>query len=104
MNMQTIGKITPLWDTLPIWQKDTDAAALDDAAPLFADIFRSAIESVKETDAAKNEAEYLLATGQLDNPAVVSIASTKAQLSLNMLIELRNRALDAYNELSRLSI
>ena len=68
------------------------------------DIFGAAIDSVKETDAAKTQMEYLMATGQLDNPALLTIASTKAQLSVQLLVQLRNRALDAYNELMRISI
>ena len=40
----------------------------------FGDIFRSAIENVRQTDAEKTQAQYLLATGQLDNPAALTIA------------------------------
>ena len=70
----------------------------------FQDIFQSMIDNVKETDAAKNEAYYALATGQLDNPAVASIAATQAELSLSLLIQMRNKALDAYTELMRISL
>ena len=86
-------------------------AALEDAAgPVsgilepVTDIFGAAVQSVKETDATKTQMEYLLATGQLDNPALLTIASTKAQLSVQLLVQLRNRALDAYNELMRISV
>lgn len=68
------------------------------------DIFGAAVDAVKETDATKTQMEYLMATGQLDNPALLTIASTKAQLSVQLLVQLRNRALDAYNELMRISI
>ena len=68
------------------------------------DIFGAAVQSVKETDAEKVQLEYLMATGQLDNPALLSIASTKAQTSVQLLVQLRNRALDAYNEVMRISV
>ena len=68
------------------------------------DIFDAAVDAVKETDATKTQMEYLMATGQLDNPAALSIASTKAQLSVQLLVQLRNRALDAYNELVRINL
>jgi len=71
---------------------------------IFSDIFQSAIENVKETDAEKNRAEYLLATGQLDNPADLTIAATKAQTSVELLVSLRSKALEAYNELMRISL
>ena len=71
---------------------------------MFGEILQSAVENVKTTDAEKNKAEYLLATGQLDNPAELTIATTKAQLSVDLLVQLRNKALDAYSELNRLSL
>ena len=71
---------------------------------LFGSIFESAINNVKETNAEKVNAQYLLATGQLDNPAQLGIAGYKAELSLQMLIQLRNRALEAYNELKNMSV
>lgn len=75
----------------------------DDAAGMFGSIFQSAIDNVKETDAAKNEAQYLLATGQLDNPAELTIAATKSQIAVELLVQLRNRALEAYNELKNIA-
>lgn len=99
--------MTPLWETMPVQSLDgtqkteKKKSASDD---LFGDIFSSAIDAVRETDAEKNQAEYLLATGQLDNPAALTIASTKAQLSVDLLVQLRNKALDAYNELMRISM
>lgn len=69
----------------------------------FGSIFQSAIDYVKETDSAKNEAQYLLATGQLDNPAELTIAATKAQIAVELMVQLRNRALEAYNDLKNIS-
>lgn len=70
----------------------------------FGDIFKMAIDAVKETDAEKTQLQYLMATGQLDNPAELSVASSKYELSVNLLVQLRNRALEAYNELMRISL
>ena len=71
---------------------------------LFESIFRDAIENVKQTDAEKTEAEYLLATGQLDNPAALTIAATKNEIAVELLVQLRNKALDAYSEITRISL
>ena len=71
---------------------------------IFGDIFQSAIENVKQTEAEKNEAEYLLATGQLDNPALLTIASTKNQIAVELLVQLRINALEAYQEITRISL
>lgn len=84
-------------------QKPTGAASAGNNG-IFADIFQTAIDNVKTTDAEMNETQYLLATGQLDNPAEATIATTKATASVELLIQLRNRAMDAYSELTRISL
>ena len=71
---------------------------------MFSDIFQAAVDNVRQTDAVKNDAQYRLATGQLDNPAELTIAATQASVSVELLVELRNRALDAYSELMRISM
>lgn len=100
MEFQSITPIRPL-------QTDSAQAAGGSGktqSTLFGDIFRSLVDNVKETDAAKNEAYYALATGQLDNPAQASIAATQAELSVSLLVQMRNKALDAYSELMRISL
>lgn len=103
MNIQTLAAIQPLWGADAAGDTTSVGHAVGPTLP-FADVFQSAIESVRETDAIHNEKEYLLATGQLDNPAEVTIAATQAAASLELLIELRNKALDAYSELMRISM
>lgn len=71
---------------------------------IFGSIFKNAIQNVKDTDAEFTQAQYLLSTGQLDNPATALIAYTKEEVAVNLLIQLRNRAMDAYSELTRMSI
>jgi flagellar hook-basal body complex protein FliE len=70
----------------------------------FFSIFQDAIQNVKDTDADLVQSEYLLSTGQLDNPATVTIAATKSELAVSLLVQLRNKALDAYSELTRISL
>ena len=78
------------------------AAVQENEMGTFGPIFQSAIDYVKETDAEKTEAQYLMATGQLDNPAELTIAAAKAQIAVDLLVQLRNKALEAYNELKNI--
>ena len=71
---------------------------------VFQSVFQSAIQNVRETDAKKSQAQYLLATGQLDNPSTLMIAATKSQIAVDMLVQLRNRTMEAYTELTRTSL
>lgn len=71
---------------------------------MFASVFQNAIDNVKETDADLVQGQYLLSTGQLDNPSTVMIAAVKNETAVSLLVQLRNKALDAYNELTRISM
>ncbi len=70
----------------------------------FTDIFQVAIDAVRETDAEKSNMEYLMATGQLDDPSKLTIAEEKAGMAVDLLLQLRSTAMDAYNELMRISL
>ena len=71
---------------------------------LFKTVFQSAIDDVRETNAVQMDLEYQLATGQLDNPAELTLAAAKASNSALLLMTLRDKALDVYNELMRISL
>ena len=86
----------PIDPIQPLFRGDTaggvgTAGDSREQGSLFADIFQAAVENVKETEQVKNDAEYRLATGQMDNPAEMSIASSQWSMSVNLLIQLRIR-------------
>ncbi len=71
---------------------------------LFKSIFEDALDNVKTTQANLEDKQYLLTTGQIDDAHTVPIAASQAQLSVDLLVQLRNKAIDAYNELMRISL
>lgn len=73
-------------------------------ASLFSTVFQSAIDNVRQTNAEQVDLEYKLATGQLDNPTELTLAAAKATNSALLLMTLRDRAMDVYNELMRISL
>lgn len=102
MSNTPIQSIAPLRAAFPALGESTSEQ--ERSGGMFADIFQSAIDNVKQTEAEKNHQEYLLATGQLDNPADLTIALTKSQMSVELLVQLRNKALEAYSELNRINL
>ena len=102
MMTPTMQPILPLWG-----ESDIQAAGAGQSrqqATLFSDVLQAAVDNVRQTDAVKNDAQYRLATGQLDNPAELTIAATQASVAVELLVQLRDRALDAYSELTRISM
>lgn len=74
------------------------------SAGVFGSVFQSAVQNVRDTDAVNTEMKYQLATGQLDNPAALMIAGAKSQAAVDLLIQLRNKAVEAYSELTRINL
>lgn len=73
-------------------------------ATLFADVFKTAVNQVKETQEDVENKLYLLSTGQLDDVHSLPIAEAKAGATLDVLITLRNKTLEAYNELIKINL
>ncbi|MFV0314016.1 MAG: flagellar hook-basal body complex protein FliE [Anaerotignum sp.] len=70
----------------------------------FRNIFSEAVSNVvtSENDLAKEQ--YLFATGESEDTHSLGIAATQAQISVDLLVTLRNKALESYNELMRISL
>jgi flagellar hook-basal body complex protein FliE len=70
----------------------------------FADMIRDAVNSVDQMQkSAESSAEAVIA-GDEENIHEVMIAMEKAQLSFQLMVEIRNRAVETYQELSRMQI
>ena len=100
MNIQ---RITPLWETCPGREVQPDVNETEDRTS-FADIFQSLIDNVREAEDTVAKEEYLLATGQLDNPAELTMALYKAEAATQLMVQVREKLLSAYNELSRINL
>ncbi len=102
------GRITPIQPLKSISDvSDTDSLGQvsgADGISLFKSIFEERIENVRNTEDNLAKQEYRLATGQIDDPHTVGIAASKAQLATDMLVSMRTKALEAYNEIMRISL
>lgn len=68
----------------------------------FGDLLSKAIDEVNKAQVESEHMGHLLATGQIDNLHDVKIAGQKAELTLSLMVEVRNKILDAYNEIQRI--
>lgn len=96
--------ITPIQPLFGASEAQSGRSVESTGASLFASVFQSAIDNVRQTNATQVDLEYKLATGQIDNPAEVTLAISKATTAAELLMQMRNQALDAYNELMRISL
>ncbi len=70
----------------------------------FQNIFEETISEVVNTQKELESQQYLLATGQLEDGHTLSIAAAQASLSVDLLVQLRNKAVESYNEIMRMSV
>lgn len=80
------------------------SSVIEEGTSLFKDVFADAVQNVKDTQKNLEDKQYLLATGQIDDAHTIPIALSEAQLSVDLLVQLRNKAVEAYNELMRISL
>jgi len=70
----------------------------------FGDLLKNAIQSVEDLQFEAGEAQNKLVAGEAAELHQVMIAAEKAGLSFDLLLEIRRRLLDAYQELIRMPI
>ncbi len=104
--MQPTSFITPIkaWEPVGNLTEEKKAYGRNGEAALFGDVFKNVIQQVHTTQEDVENKQYLLSTGQLDDAHTLPIAEAKAELSLDILITLRNKAVESYNELMKMNV
>ena len=99
MDVSSISSISSLLtNDSKVVQKDTNSEIQ------FTDFLKNALEDVNTTEATVKEDTLKIATGTTDDLHTIMINSAKAELALSLVVQLRNKALDAYNELMRINV
>lgn len=105
MNTITADFITPIQVPQSLGSLNSAEKAEEGGSKqLFKDIFGNMIGNVQEAEENLSQQQYMLATGQIDDPHTVGVAASEAQLAIDMLVQLRNKAVEAYNELMRITL
>jgi flagellar hook-basal body complex protein FliE len=74
------------------------------AAPGFTDMLTDAVAKTNERQVEADRAIEKLSTGEEKNIHNVMIAMEKADISLRLLVQIRNKAVDAYQEIMRMQV
>ena len=67
----------------------------------FAEHLKSALNEVNELQVKSEDAVADLATGQVKDLHQAAMAIGKAEINMKLMLEIRNKALNAYKELGR---
>lgn len=80
------------------------SAAAPKAAEGFADSITSALEAVSQSEFAADAVAESMATGGDASIQELMTSMTKAQLNVDLLVQVRNKAVEAYQEIMRMQI
>ncbi len=70
----------------------------------FADTLKEAMSNVNQLQKAADRGAQDLATGKTDNVADVMIATEKADIALRVMVQVRNKIIDAYQEIMKMQV
>jgi flagellar hook-basal body complex protein FliE len=70
----------------------------------FRKVFEGLIGDVERTEAIAEQDAYLLSIGEMEDPHTAMINAAKAELTLSTMVQIRNKVLDAYSEIMRISV
>ena len=70
----------------------------------FEDILTEAMRAAGQTDATDKGSTLELLMGESDDLSGLLIDAQKAELSLQLALQIRNKVIDAYNEVLRMSV
>ncbi len=70
----------------------------------FLDIFESLVNNVKETDAQVQQDSIDLMLGDVDDLAQIQVNLEKAAVAVDLLVTVKNKAVEAYNEIMRMNV
>lgn len=82
-------------------QKQSSAQSEGDS---FAVTLKDAIQQVNELQKSADVKAQELATGKTDDIAGVMLATEKADIALRTMVQVRNKIIDAYQEIMRMQV
>ena len=70
----------------------------------FGTYLKDALSEVNQLQLASDEQNKLLAAGEVSDISQVIVAGQKAEIALQLTLQLRNRAVSAYQEIMRMQV
>jgi flagellar hook-basal body complex protein FliE len=84
-------------------QNDADKAQKSGTTS-FSDVLKDSIDKVGQLEKEANEQTEKLATGAAQDVHNTMIAVTKADLSFQLMMQIRNKIIDAYQEIMKIQV
>lgn len=98
--MKEISQLSALNGAGPVQKLETNKSQ----GSSFGDMLGSAIDRVNDLQLHADKAVQQLQTGQGGNLHQVMISMEEADLSMRLMVQMRNKVMDAYQEIMRMEV
>ncbi|MDG0815355.1 flagellar hook-basal body complex protein FliE [Bdellovibrio svalbardensis] len=79
-------------------------SSTSDTGKSFADTLKDAVSSVNELQKSSDTFAQNVATGKTDDVAGAMIAAERADIALRVMVQVRNKIIDAYSEVMKMQV
>jgi flagellar hook-basal body complex protein FliE len=99
-----LSSIAGISGAAPVSPLDTAGGAAATSGPNsdFAGMLSKGLENVQASQTKSDDLAVQVANGTLSDPAQYTMAATEAQLGLQLTMAIRNKAVDAFQEIMRM--
>lgn len=95
---------TTLAPIKPALELGTASAKAEDQSVDFSEVLKQAIGEVNGLQQQSDQMKTQLLTGQVDDIHQVMIAAEKADLAFQLTVQIRNKVIEAYQEIMRMQV
>ena len=88
----------------PVAALAAGAGAAASEGPAFADTLKNLMGEVVKSQDAANQASQAYATGNSTDVTATMVAVERASITFALMLQIRNRLLDAYQEIQRMQV
>lgn len=99
-----VSKISGINSFVPSSLEMDSIKGNEDKSVNFGDYLKNALDNVSNLQIESEKISNDFAAGKTDNIHEVLIAGEKADVALQLTMQIRNKVLDAYNEIMRMQI
>jgi flagellar hook-basal body complex protein FliE len=103
MSISSISQLAGMSNGLDLTQQSGGASSADGTS-MFKDIYNGLISSANQTDSAFQADIVKASEGELDDPQQLLIDSSKASIALQLVSSVRNDALQAYSDITKMQV
>lgn len=107
MDGLTISNANRFLETGSLDNKSTttqSTSSTNEAGQSFADTLKEAVNNVNQLHLEADHKAQELATGKTDDIAGVMLATEKADIALRAMVQVRNKIIDAYQEIMKMQV